>query len=426
MRFNCTFFVVIFSLFTHLVDAQTGHVLNGTGAKSFGMAGIGTGYTTGPSTALTWSPASISKMPSTLEISTSLISLNPQNYSAMDLSVLELGPQGSILEGSLNDSAKDTVLPIISFVYNPDSRWSFGMTAAGIGGFGVNYESSASSPVSVLFGDIKSKYRLFQISLTAAYEITEKLSIGITPTFNIASLELTPISSTAPRIIDGLVFYPSGEETNARGYGFHVGLFYDLNEQFSFGMTYKSRQYFEDFEYDVQNGLGKSATTSLDYPMIVTAGGAFKGFKDFVFALEARMIDFSSTKGLGDIGYGSDLEVKGFGWENSYFFGFGAEYFLSEHLIIRSGYSYNTNPVNASRSFFSTVAPAVVQHAASLGSTYSLSKLIDVSVGYHHGFKATVEGPFILPSPDGGQPVPSLNRSSLATNVFSIDLTLTW
>lgn len=425
MKLNYLSFFIIFYLFTQPTYGQTGHVLNGSGARSFGMAGVGTGYATSPSTALSWSPAAISKLPSSLETSTSLIRLNPRNYAELDLSILDSRlPAGSILAGDLEDDSKPNFLPILSYIYNPDSRWSFGLTAAGIGGFGVDYQSSESSPVSLLFGDVKSQYRLFQISLTTAYEINDKLSIGFTPTFNWASLELAPISTAVPMIVNGQVVYPSGDKATSLGYGFHAGLFYDHNEDFSLGLTYKSRQYFENFEYSTRDGLGNLARTPLDYPMIISVGGAYKGLKDLVLAVEARMINFSSTPGLGGRGFGSDLAVKGFGWDDAYFLGFGVEYFLSEPFIIRGGYSYNTNPVDEALSFFSTVAPALVQHAASLGSTYTVNDLFNISIGYHHGFKGTVEGPIITPSPEGGQSIPSLVRSSLSTQVFSIDLTM--
>lgn len=388
------------------------------------MAGVGTGYTSNPSTALIWNPASITKMSSSIEISSSLISLQTKNYSELDLSILDPSlPRGSVLAGDLNDDTKSTFLPIVSYVYNPDTRWSFGLTAAGIGGFGVDYKSSTSSPISLLFGDVKSQYRLFQISLTAAYEINEELSIGVTPTFNMASLELTPISSAAPFLVNGQLVYPSGDKTDALGYGFHVGLFYEPNEKYSFGMTYKSRQHFEDFVFDSQDRLGNAASTSLDYPMILSVGGAYKGLKDFVLAVETRMISFSSTPGLGDKGYASDGAVRGFGWNDAYFLGFGLEYFLSELFTIRGGYSYNTNPIDSKLSFFSTVAPALVQHSASLGSSYSVNSLLEISIGYHHGFEGTAQGPLIFPSPEGGVPIRSLNKSDLATHVLALDLT---
>lgn len=425
MRFIYTVLFITLILFNHIGNAQTGHVLNGSGARSFGMAGVGTGYATNPSSALIWSPASITKMSSSIEINGSLISLQTKNYSELDLSILDPSlPQGSVLAGDLNDDTKSTFLPIFSYVYNPDSRWSFGLTAAGIGGFGVDYKSSTSSPISLLFGDVKSQYRLFQISLTAAYEINEKLSIGVTPTFNMASLELTPISTAAPSFVNGLLVYPTGDKTDALGYGFHVGLFYEPNEEYSFGMTYKSRQYFEDFVFDSQDRLGNAASTSLDYPMILSVGGAYKGLEDFVLSIEARIINFSSTSGLGSKGYAPDLAVRGFGWNDAYFLGFGIEYFLSEPFTIRGGYSYNTNPIVPEVSFFSSVATALIQHAASLGSTYSVNNLLDVTLGYHHGFKGNVEGPIIVPSSDGGQSIPSLNRSELATHVISLDVTI--
>lgn len=405
------------------VTAQTGHLLNGAGARSIGMAGVGTAYSANPTAALQWSPSSITQIPTSMELSGSLISLQIDNYSELDLSFLDPSvPQGTRLSGKLNDKTKNTVLPTLSFIYNPKSEWSFGLIAAGIGGFGVDYSQTPSSPLSLLFGDIFSNYKLFQISMTTAYQLTDKFSIAISPTLNIASLELGPIVTTTPFVSMTGIQFPEQDEAKAFGYGLHLGLTYVLSESLSLGVLYKSRQVFEDFEYSELNGTGNSSSTSLDYPMILAAGISYKGIEKMSIALDFRFVDFSSTEGIKEAGFDADFSVKGFGWDNSYFVGVGIERIISEAFTVRGGYSYNTNPVQDEVSFFSTIAPATVQHAIGIGASYACSDKVDLSIGYHHGFKNESNGPIILPTPEGGQAVPSITRSTLATEVFSLDV----
>lgn len=416
--------ICLFILFINLhANAQTGHVLNGAGARSFGMAGVGTAKSTNPTAALQWSPASITQIPTSIEFSSSLISLNTKNYAELDLFYLDPNaPQGTILAGELNDETGNTYLPTLSFVYNPKSEWSFGLTAAGIGGFGVDFRQSASSPLSLLFGDLFSSYKLFQISFTSAYQLTDKLAVAISPTVNIASLELGPIVTTTPFLGAQGILFPAKDEARAIGYGVHVGLTYLVNESLSVGLLYKSKQEFEDFEYDETNGAGSRSKTALDYPMILAAGLSYSGINKTAIALDFRYVDFSSTDGFSNTGYGADFSVKGFGWDNSYFLGLGIERSLSDVLIIRSGYSYSTNPIDDEVSFFSTVAPASVQHSIGVGASYACSGKIDISVGYHHGFENEINGPIILPTSEGGQAVPSISRSVLSTDLFSLDI----
>ncbi len=405
-------------------NAQTGHVLNGAGARSIGMAGVGTAYSANPTAALQWSPASITQIPTSIEFSTSLIALKTNNYSELDLFYLDPSvPQGTILSGILNDETKNTLLPTFSFIYNPKSEWSFGLTAAGIGGFGVDYPQTPSSPLSLLFGDIFSSYKLFQFSMTAAYQLTNKLALAISPTLNIASLELGPIVTATPFVGVAGILFPNQDEAKALGYGLHLGLTYAVNESLSIGLLYKSRQTFEDFEYDELNGAGNASRTSLDYPMILAAGVSYKGIDKMSLALDFRFVDFSSTDGFKETNFDSDFSVRGFGWDNSYFVGLGIERTISDSFTVRGGYSYNTNPVQDEISFFSTIAPATVQHAIGIGASYTCSDKIDLSVGYHHGFENESNGPVILPTSDGGQAVPSITRSTLATEVFSLDIT---
>lgn len=405
--------------------AQSGHTLNGVGARGFGMAGIGTSYSSSPGNALIWNPSNITDLPTSVELSTSIISLNTTNYSELDLSLLNpMLPAGSVAAGDLSDETKNTFLPTLSFVYNPDNKWSFGLSAAGIGGFGVDFPANNESPLSLLFGDIKSEYRLFQISVAAAYKFSDKLSVAIAPTINLASLELAPITTTTPTIVGGQLVYPQGDKANSTGYGIHVGLTYMPKEDWIIGLMYKSRQEFEAFEYDRQNGIGALASTDLDYPMIIAGGIAYTGFSKTVVAFDYRRIHFSSTDGLSGVGYGSDLSVQGFGWSDSNFYGIGIERSLSDAFKLTSGYSYNTSPIADEISFFSIPAPAVVQHAVGFGLVYSISDRIDVSTGVHHGFRESTKGPIIVPSQNGDLALPSLVESSLSTTVFSLDVGL--
>lgn len=400
--------------------AQTGHTLNGVGARGFGMAGIGTSYASSPSNALIWNPSLITHLPTAVELSTSIISLNTKNYASLDISLLNPAlPTGSVVAGNLHDQADDTILPTFSLVFNPDNNWAFGLSAAGIGGFGADFRTSNESPLSLLFGDIKSEYRLFQVSIVGAYQVNDNLSLAIAPTFNLASLEFAPITTSAPTIVNGLLVYPSGDRANSNGYGVHIGISYRPQESWTIGLTYKSRQVFRSFNYDQINGLGLQASTDLDYPMILAGGVAYAGFSKLIIAFDFRVIDFSSTDGLGQSGYGSDLSVNGFGWQDAYFYGIGFEYALNDSVVLRSGYSLNTNPVVGELSFFSIPAPAVVQHAIGLGVTYKASNKIDLSAGFHHGFEESVSGPIVVPS----AVIPSVVESSLSTKVASLDIT---
>ena len=42
------------------------------------------------------------------------------------------------------------------------------------------------------FGNLKSSYMLAQVGFTWAYNISDKFSIGLQPTFNYQALELAP------------------------------------------------------------------------------------------------------------------------------------------------------------------------------------------------------------------------------------------
>jgi len=74
------------------------------------------------------------------------------------------------------------------------------------------------------FGHITSNYMLMQIGVTVAYQLTDQFSIGLAPTFNYASLEMSPNPTTNPDMSKG---YPVAEQTGTTGFGGQVGIFFD-------------------------------------------------------------------------------------------------------------------------------------------------------------------------------------------------------
>ncbi len=71
------------------------------------------------------------------------------------------------------------------------------------------------------FGRIESDYMLLQVGLSYAYEISDKLSIGVQPNIDYAALELAPNPTASPTMAG----YPSTDKASAIGFGAQFGLF---------------------------------------------------------------------------------------------------------------------------------------------------------------------------------------------------------
>jgi long-chain fatty acid transport protein len=71
-------------------------------------------------------------------------------------------------------------------------------------------------------------------------------------------------------------------------------------------------------------------------------------------------------------------------WEDSYFFALGANYQLTDKLLLRSGVAYDQTPVQDN--FRTARLPDEDRYWLALGATYAFNNSISVDVGYTHIF----------------------------------------
>jgi len=312
------------------------------------------------------------------------------------------GFPGGVLAGSTFSDDQISPIPSLAVVYQkPDSPWSFGLGALGVSGFGVDFPGSTTNPIltpqrpqgGVGFGPIFSEFQLMQISPTVALQVTPEWSIGFAPTLNWANLAIAPFSATTPNP-DGS--YPSAAQgDSAWGMGFQGGLFYQSQTTgWNFGLSYKSPQWFQDFEYSGKDNLGspRQFGIDLDYPAIYSAGIAYRGFDRVKWACDVRYIDYENTDGFQPAGFTNTGAVTGFGWSSIWSISTGVEFKLHERLHWRFGYAFNQSPIDSKNMFFNSPAPALIQHHLSTGFTCDLEQGWKFSMTYHHGLRNTVSG----------------------------------
>jgi long-chain fatty acid transport protein len=207
----------------------------------------------------------------------------------------------------------------------------------------------------------------------------------------------------------------------AFGFGFQAGVHVEAASGVNFGLSFKSPQWFNDFEFTVSDDFAFASafpdpfTFRLDYPMILSVGIAYVGSDRLVLAADARYIDFANAKGFDTVGYDVTGAVVGFGWKSIVVLAAGLEYELTSRLPVRLGYSYNSNPIENEVGFFNTPSPAIIQNRASGGLSYVLSETFSASVVVQYGFDNQIEGPWQQP---GGANSMTSVRSDLATITF--------
>ncbi len=383
------FLTLIFSAFSTLLLAQTGHILQGIGSANMAMGGAATAQPLDISGAIHWNPASISAFDENiLKFDAGLFFSSPELSSTVPEFDSMGNPTGNFFSGMTEDDRGTSVLPALAMLWgNEDSKHTFAASAFGISGFGVTFPENAMNPVNAPqsmggFGRVESDYALLQFAFTWAVELSENFSIGVAPNFDLATLELMPNPTANP----GPSGYPSTDKATAFGFGGHIGVFYDSQTGFKAGAAYKTTQAFGEFELD-NTYLDNSTSTNnftIDYPSIISVGlGYSKG--DFDLAVDYRFVNYENTEGFEAAGWTQTASVAGFGWDNISVVSAGIQYSGVDNLRIRGGYTYSDNPIKESVVFFNIPATAIIKNAFQFGLGFDASDVVVLDASFHYG-----------------------------------------
>ncbi len=384
--------------------------MQGAGAVNFSMGGAATALPVDILGSLYWNPASISQFDrNAAALSMGGFSAAPQLYSSI--------PNELLWEISGTTKGRRSIIPVpaAGVVFGlPDKPVTFGISALSSGSFGVDYPETSDfsdlqniNPLLVAqaaggLGAIHSEYNIMQFGFTTAYEITEGLSIGLAPTFNYAGLIMQPTTVAPPHPTYG---YFKAERATAFGMGFQAGAFFKTEIGLNFGFSYKSRQWFQDFELKGQYTdmtEAPAAKFKMDHPAIFSAGIAYAS-DFFDVAIDYRNISYENAPGFkaGNWAYDKDGyptgAFAGLGWKNVNVIAAGVQIKLVKRLPIRLGYTYSSNPITAYNAFFSVAAPAVVENAVQAGLSYKIGRNMDLSLAYHRGLTNSLSGQLMNP-----------------------------
>lgn len=380
---------ILLLFFTSAVFSQAGHIMQGVGAVNMSMGGAATAQPLDISGALQWNPASISTFnDKIIKLDVGLFYSSPELFSTVPEFDENGQPTGNFFSGNTKDDRGASPMPALAMVWGKEgSKHTFGASAFGISGFGVTFPESATNPINMPqntggFGRIESDYILLQVGLTWAYEVSDKFSIGIEPTFNYATLELAPNPTASPTMAG----YPSTDKATALGYGAQFGVYYDSGFGLKLGVSYKTTQKFGEFKFDntyLDNSTGTN-NFQMDYPAIFSLGlGYSEG--DIDLALDFRRVDYENTDGFSKTGWTPTASVSGFGWKNISILSAGVQYKGIDKLPIRLGYTYSSNPIDNDVTFFNIPATAVIKNAYQFGLSYEVNNKWRLDAVYHYG-----------------------------------------
>jgi long-chain fatty acid transport protein len=395
---------------TNSARAQFGIALSGAGPINRSVAGASS-VPLDANGALYWNPATISGLTQS-EMEFGLEILYPRTQVSSFLPANSFGPGFPPANLSGTTSANNGVIPIptIGVVYRPsDSRLTYGLGIFAAGGFSSNYPASTTNPILTPqpplgfgLGAVAAQLQVYQIMPTISYQVTDRLSVGFSPTVDLAYLTADPGFLAAPDDAnhDGFkTFEPANHSRVHWGAGFQVGAYYRTDKDWHFGASFKSPQWFETFRFNSHDELGRPQTllTRFDYPMIVTIGTGYTGFERWALLTDLHYLDYHNTKGFSREGFDSTGAVAGLGWNSMFALGSGVQYQATDALSLRMGYSFNTNPIPSRNAVFNVASPLMLQHVIYAGASYRLTDSFLVSIAYAHAFENSVTGPIVSP-----------------------------
>jgi long-chain fatty acid transport protein len=410
MKNRLTFLLIFTSAISF---AQTGHMLQGIGAVNMSMGGASTAQPADINGALMWNPASISSFDGKiLSANIGLFISSPKLSSSLPAGAI---PSTPALKGTSESTVGAAPVPSLAMVWGKkESKHSFGVSAFAISGLGVAFSQEINNPLNPAFdptkssnpitypqaaggfGNIESKYALFQTSFTYSYKLSENLSIGIQPNFNYHTMKLFPNPFASPTAKG----YANGDGASAFGYGAQLGIFYDSKKGIKLGLSYKTKQKFSDVEFTNASLDGSEAppnTFSLDFPSVVSVGMGYSK-NNIDFALDFRQIFYENTNGFSKSAWTSTGSVTALGFKNVSVVCAGVQFKGVAKLPIRLGYTYSSSHLDPQLPFFAASAPLDIKHGIQAGVGYLLSDRVTINGVFHFGTSAgTAKGQLMSP-----------------------------
>jgi len=408
----------------HQAALGQGVLLRSVGAVNASVGGTATAMPLDACGALYWNPGSISALKKN-EISFGLELV--EGKSRVDST---LDSTSGYFAGSTKGESGVIPVPSMGFVWSTSRRspFTFGLGMGAIGGAASLYPHKPLSepdgnPVLAAHGR-SATVIVLQVTPTVSAQLTERLSVGVAPIIDLASLNINPMS--LGRTIHPDTSLMTYGTRYVWGGGFQIGALYDFQNNFKAGFMFKSpiwaeKLYFAGTYYDNNhNPVAATPTFQFNLPMTLSAGISYDGFRNTVIGMDVRYLDYGNTAGLqkGVV----DGVVEGLGWESVFSINIGAERRINNKVRVRMGYCWNENPIPGRSAILAISAPMITQHVLSCGLTKEIAKGLEVSAAYAHSFKAKVEGPFVSPDPVGRGTV----TNTLSANALFATVTKKW
>ncbi|ODP97668.1 long-chain fatty acid transporter [Salinivibrio sp. SS3] len=322
----------------------------------------------------------------------------------------------SPLTTDAKDIAPTEYVPNIHIIQPIDDKLAVGFSAFS------NFGLSTDYPKDFHAGSIAGSTELVTMNFNPniAYKLNDQWSIGagISAIYADAELKRQKGALSLQNPPNGLGGNASDQVAKLTGdgwgFGWNLGLLWEINEDNRFGLTYRSQT---DVTLDGKftDGLpalaggptGGGPGTEVDgelelnLPEIIEFSGFHQLNQQLAVHYSAMYTGWDSLKELKATGSGCSANnnvcfQKEEDWDNSWRYALGATYTMDEQWAFRAGYAYDESPVPAEKRTLSI--PDSDRHWWSLGTTYTANENLSVDLGFAYLDGDQVDGTEALTS----------------------------
>lgn len=324
-------------------------------------------------------------------------------YVKPDVSLEGLSAPAYSTTTAMNDDsiAPSAFVPAAYFVMPIDDKLAFGL------GLFSNFGLATEFADDYAAGQLAGKTEITTVNLNAAlsYKITEQFSVAAGISYIYADAQITRhagagLPAYLQSAYNSTLGVSSGDEAvnlegDDHGYGWNVGLAYDVAPGHRLGLHYRAATDITfDGEYSNQlpaiiGGLAGSSipgTVELELPATLEFSGTHQVADKVAVHYSVLWTQWNSFQSLEAYSGDSQVFAKEEGFKNAMRYAIGADYQLNKALKLRAGIAYDESPADQ---HMSISIPDTNRLWLSAGANYVLAddSSIDVGLAYLKGQK---------------------------------------
>jgi len=308
---------------------------------------------------------------------------------------------GGSVNGVMGQSNDNNIAPAASgasfFVFKLAPAWRLGFSLTAPFGQRIAYGDDFVGRYQSLVTSVTD----INLGMALSYKVNDHFSVGGGPNFDYFNARLTQAIDTPLSPLTGQDAFADVHGNNI-GFGYNLGMLYKFDDATRIGIDYRSRirhdlsgetkvtvpsiysAYSPALAAYLQN-LNTGNSTNVTLPDSLSAGIYHQVTPQLALVGSVEWTDWSLFDKL-DITHtkGTPSTIVYENWRNSWYVGVGANYQLTDKILLQGGFAYDESPVTDSNR--TTRIPDCNRYDLGIGMQYKVLPSTTLQIAYLHLF----------------------------------------